>query len=91
MATNEPPRPNQPDVNYYPDFVKYQKRTERRLQNEDLESVLQLGLPQKIDCAAAWDRSIEERPESWLYYLDAEDVEEIDQALARFQCMRAGG
>lgn len=87
MATNEPPRHGQPDINYYPDIVTYQKRTERRLQSEDLERVLQLRLPQKIDCAAAWDRSVEGRPESWLYYLDADDVEEIDQALARFQCM----
>jgi len=87
MATNELPMPSQPDINYYPDIVKYQKRTERRLQIEDLDRVLRLGLPQKIDCAAAWDRSIQERPESWLYYLDADDVEEIDQALASFQCM----
>jgi hypothetical protein len=85
MAASELPGLRQPDIDYYPDIVKYQKRTERRLQSDDLETVLRDGLPPRIDCPAAWGPSTAETPELWLHHLDADDIQEINQALARFQ------
>ena len=84
MAVNSQPC-GQPDISYYPDIVKYRKRTERRLKNEDLETNLRRGLPQKIDSPAAWDSSIAYRSTSWLYHLSTDDIKEINQALASFQ------
>lgn len=76
----------QPDISYYPNFDKYKHRTERRLKSEQLDNSLRYDLPQRIISSSAWGKSIAESPDSWLYHLDAGDIDEINEAVAHFEC-----
>jgi hypothetical protein len=77
--------PLQPDIGYWPDYQKYRDREQRRHREEELDTVLRPGLPSKIDSLAAWESSLGEKPEKWLFHLSLEDIREIDEAVAGFQ------
>ena len=79
----------QPDISYYPDFAKYQARTERRLQSETIDKTLPAGFPQKLKSSLVWEgqdfKHTEEGKEDWIYRLNHEQLDEIDVALAYFK------
>jgi hypothetical protein len=83
--TDQPQSPVQPDISYYPDICKYRERRERRQREEKLDTVLASGIPSIIDSPAAWEGSIKENSELWLFHLSHDEIYEIDEAMATFQ------
>lgn len=45
----------QPDIQYHPDYEKYQARTLRRKQNEVLQVTLPDGFPPQLDSPLVWE------------------------------------
>jgi hypothetical protein len=84
-TTVEAQIPVQPDIGYWPDYQKYKDREHRRCREEELDTVLRSGLPSKIDSLAAWESSLGDKPELWLFHLSLEDICEIDKAVGDFQ------
>ncbi|KAL1845786.1 hypothetical protein VTK73DRAFT_431 [Phialemonium thermophilum] len=81
-----PGPPGQPDIDYAPDLEKYKRRTQRRLQTEELPRTLPPGFPEKLDSPLAWDGATVGDHYQWNYELTPSDIEEIEQALRHFQC-----
>lgn len=81
----------QPDIDYEPDFEKYQRRTKLRLENQDegTKNALPAGFPHKLVSDLVWDGKDFPAPgsgtEPWVHNLSAGELEEIDQALAHFK------
>lgn len=77
----------QPDISYTPDFNKYQTRIKQRLATEKLKSrPLPPGFPDKLHSDLVWeDDGLADRY-NWTYELNAEEVEELEDALKHFKC-----
>ncbi|PLB44090.1 Clavaminate synthase-like protein [Aspergillus steynii IBT 23096] len=78
----------QPDIQYHPDFAKYQARTQRRQEHETLATTLPQGFPAKLSSPLVWHGKDIERQEDWVYTLSAEQLDELDAALRAFQALR---
>jgi hypothetical protein len=81
----------QPDISYYPEFTKYQARTNWRLQTEDIDKTLPDGFPARLESPLVWEgrdfEGVEEGKEDWIYRLGDEQLDEIDAALKHFICL----
>jgi hypothetical protein len=78
-------QPVQPDIQYHPDYVKYQARTRHRKETDSLQTSLPAGFPQKLTSPLVWEgKDIEERSD-WIYQLSDEQLDEIDAALKSFK------
>lgn len=78
----------QPDIGYKPDFEKYQARTKLRLQTEPLrEKGLPPGFPRQLVSDLVWEGEGLADKYDWTYTLTAEDIEELERALAHFKCL----
>lgn len=87
MSTTETiTRPVQPDIQYHPDYEKYQARTLRRKQSEDLQTTLPDGFPPQLDSPLVWEGKDIEKRDDWIYHLSDAQLDEIDAALAHFKC-----
>ena len=76
-----------PDIDYKPDFEKFQARTKLRLQNEDLKNVrLPIGFPQRLESDFVWEGDDLAEKYDWTYVLTEADVEELEDALTGFKC-----
>ena len=80
------PPPGQPDIAYHPDWDKYQARAARRLRTEDLPKTLPDGFPTELKGELVWDGETIAQEYNWTYVLSAEQLDEIDRALAHFKC-----
>ncbi|KAH8825797.1 hypothetical protein DL96DRAFT_1670168 [Flagelloscypha sp. PMI_526] len=84
----EVPTPGGPDIIYHPDEVKYKARTERRLKEDPSlpTTPLPAGFPTKLESPLVWEgKDYEEKGEKeWTYDLNAQELEEIDDALKSF-------
>ncbi|KAF2031721.1 Clavaminate synthase-like protein [Setomelanomma holmii] len=76
-----------PDINYKPDYEKYQARVERRLASEQLNSTLPIGFPQKLESDLVWDSTDIGARYDWTYPLTTTDLEEIESALQHFKSL----
>lgn len=79
------PPPGQPDIAYHPDWDKYQARAARRLRSETLPKTLPGGFPTQLEGKLVWDGETIAKEYDWTYVLSAQQLEEIDQALAHFK------
>ena len=77
----------QPDIDYKPDFEKYQARAKFRLQTEPLDQArLPLGFPQELVSDLVWEGDGLADKYEWTYALTPEQVEELEDALKHFKC-----
>ncbi|CAG9954286.1 unnamed protein product [Clonostachys rosea f. rosea IK726] len=79
------PPPGQPDIAYHPDWDKYQARAARRTQTEDLPKTLPEGFPKELKGDLVWEGETIAQQYDWTYVLSADQLAEIDSALAHFK------
>ncbi|PYH46218.1 uncharacterized protein BP01DRAFT_381855 [Aspergillus saccharolyticus JOP 1030-1] len=75
----------QPDIQYHPDWDKYQARTARRKTTEDLPSAVPAGFPIQLVSDLVWEGREVETRDDWLVRLSETELDEIDGALQRFR------
>lgn len=80
--------PGQPDISYTPDFEKYLARVQRREKHEKLNMSLPPGFPTKLESDLVWDGANIGDKYNWTYELNAEELEDIENALHHFKCKR---
>lgn len=78
-------QPAQPDIQYHPDFVKYQDRTRRRKETESLQTTLPAGFPAQLISPLVWEGKEIENRSDWIYTLNDTQLDEIDAALKSFK------
>lgn len=78
-------QPVQPDIQYHPDYEKYQALTRRRKETESLQTSLPKGFPEKLTSPLVWDGKDIEKNSDWVYKLSDEQLDEIDAGLKSFK------
>ncbi|KAJ5664133.1 hypothetical protein N7507_004864 [Penicillium longicatenatum] len=81
-------RPSQPDIQYHPDWAKYQARSRQRKKIETLQTSLPAGFPQRLVSPLVWDGKGIEKHDDWIYQLSDAQLDEIDAALVSFKAIR---
>lgn len=80
----------QPDIEYQPDFKKYQARTKARLHTEPLDqSSLPPGFPQRLESDLVWEGESLANQYDWTYVLTEAEIEELEEALTYFKCQQS--
>ncbi|KAK1725131.1 TfdA family taurine catabolism dioxygenase TauD [Colletotrichum acutatum] len=87
MATATLTRPVQPDIQYAPNYQKFQARTARRVQEPGLPTSLPKSLPQKFTSDMVWEGATLANEYNWTYALTTEQLDELDAALAHFRAL----
>lgn len=80
-------RPIQPDIEYHPDFSKYQERTRLRLQAGNLPTSVPTGFPTKLVSPLVWEGKDIEKRGDWAYQLNDNQLDEIETALHHFKAL----
>ncbi|KAJ5883607.1 uncharacterized protein N7473_010493 [Penicillium subrubescens] len=80
-------QPVQPDIQYHPDYVKYQARSRQRKETESLQTSLPAGFPQKLTSPLVWEGKDIEQRSDWIYQLSDEQLDEIDAGLKSFKAL----
>lgn len=80
------PPPGQPDIEYAPNYAKFQARSERRLQTETLQTSVPDGFPEQLSGDMVWEGDKLAETYDWTYVLSEEQLIEIDAALKHFKC-----
>lgn len=80
-------RPTQPDIEYHPDFAKYQERTRLRLESGNLQTDVPTGFPSQLISPLVWKGKDIEKRSDWAYHLNDGQLDEIDAALNSFKGM----
>jgi hypothetical protein len=78
--------PGQPDIAYAPDFQKYQARSVRRVQSEELPSGVPEGFPAELKGDLVWEGETVGETYDWTFVLSEQQLAEVDDALKHFQC-----
>ncbi|RMZ77173.1 hypothetical protein DV737_g4504, partial [Chaetothyriales sp. CBS 132003] len=79
--------PHQPDIQYHPDFQKYQSRVKRRLETEAVTTHLPDGFPRQLNSDLVWEGATIGESYDWNFVLTAEHVEELEAALRHFKAL----
>ncbi|EOA90417.1 hypothetical protein ACJQWK_07660 [Exserohilum turcicum] len=77
----------QPDIGYAPDLDKYLARVAHRKATEELPSQLPEGFPRKLKSELVWDGSTIGDQYNFVYEVNAEELEEIEDALKHFKSL----
>lgn len=88
MAISKTDAPRQPDIQYAPDYEKWQARVKHRLATEDLPTILPEGFPQKMRSDLVWDKSDIAARFDWTHHLTDLDLEELEHALQHFKSLK---
>jgi hypothetical protein len=75
----------QPDIQYHPDYEKYQARTQRRKATEVLSKTVPIGFPEQVSSPLVWEGKDVENRDDWIYKLNDAQLDEIDTALKSFK------
>ncbi|CAH0053902.1 unnamed protein product [Clonostachys solani] len=86
VVTNLPP-PGQPDIQYAPNFQKWQARASSRVKNENLKKTLPDGFPTQLKGNLVWDGDSVAKSYDWVYQLSTDELKEIDTAVAHFKTL----
>lgn len=78
--------PRQPDINYAPDYDKWQARAARRVAAGGLPTRVPEGFPEQLTGDLVWEGETLADTYDWTYVLSPEQLAEIDAALAHFKC-----
>ncbi|KAK1987605.1 TfdA family taurine catabolism dioxygenase TauD [Colletotrichum cereale] len=87
MATVTVARPVQPDIQYAPDYQKFQARVARRSQEPGLPKTLPEGLPAQLKSDMVWEGATLASEHDWIYVLTPGQLDELDAALAHFKSL----
>lgn len=78
--------PAQPDISYVPNVEQYGRRTQRRMETEDLHLTgLPTGFPPKLVSKFVWEGQDVARDDDFVYALSDAQVAEIESALGHFK------
>jgi hypothetical protein len=78
----------QPDIDYAPNFQKYQARTKFRLQTEPLDlKSLPSGFPKRLESDLIWEGEGLAEKYDWTHVLTPEQVQELENALTHFKSL----
>ncbi|PYH97867.1 putative TfdA family oxidoreductase [Aspergillus ellipticus CBS 707.79] len=77
--------PTQPDIQYHPDWDKYQARTSRRKATETLQQSVPHGFPTQLDSKLVWEGQEVESRDDWVVQLTDAELDEIDATLKSFK------
>ncbi|EUC36704.1 hypothetical protein COCCADRAFT_2348 [Bipolaris zeicola 26-R-13] len=77
----------QPDIDYAPDLDKYLARVARRKATEELSSQLPDGFPHELNSDLVWNGSDITERYNFVYELNGEELQEIDDALEYFKSL----
>lgn len=80
------PPPGQPEINYAPNYDNWQARASRRLAAGNLPSKVPEGFPEQLTGDVVWQGANLAESYDWTYVLNAEQLAEIDRAVAHFKC-----
>jgi hypothetical protein len=85
-AFTAPQNPQQPDIEYHPDRVKWQARTTRRLEADPslLTSAVPEGFPKQLDSPLVWQSEDWKNETEWVYQLNGAEIKEISDAVKHF-------
>lgn len=75
----------QPDIQYQPDYAKYQDRVRHRKATESFRTDLPVGFPTQLDSPLVWEGKDVEKSSEWAYKLSDAQLDEIDAALKTFK------
>lgn len=78
--------PGQPDIDYAPDFAKYQARAARRVETERLPTTVPEGFPDQLRGDMVWEGDTVAETYDWTYVLNEDELAEIDEAVRYFKC-----
>lgn len=78
--------PGQPDIQYAPDYAKYQARGARRVQTEELPTSVPEGFPDQLEGKMVWEGETLADTYDWTYVLKEDQLAEIDEAVKHFKC-----
>ncbi|EKJ72856.1 hypothetical protein FPSE_06902 [Fusarium pseudograminearum CS3096] len=81
------PPPGQPDISYHPNWETYQARVARRTQTENLSKEIPEGFPKELKGDLVWEGETVAKEYKWTYTFTAEQLEDIDNALAHFKSL----
>ncbi|EFQ25869.1 TfdA family Taurine catabolism dioxygenase TauD [Colletotrichum graminicola] len=87
MTTHTIARLVQPDIQYAPDYQKFQARVARRTQEPGLSKTLPEGLPAQFKNDMVWDGATLANEYDWTYVLTPDELDELDGALAHFKSL----
>lgn len=76
----------QPDIDYAPDLDKYLARVARRQKSEQLGTELPPGFPKQLESDLVWNGADVAEKYNFVYELNAEELQEIEEALVYFKC-----
>lgn len=79
------PPPGQPDIEYAPDYEKYQARGARRVKTESLPTSVPEGFPAQLKGDMVWEGETVAQTYDWTYVLNEEQLAEIDAAVKHFK------
>lgn len=79
--------PGQPDIQYAPDYAKYQARAARRVQTENLPNSVPEGFPDQLEGYMVWEGETIAQTYDWTYVLNEDQLAEIDEAVKQFKGM----
>ncbi|KAF3764193.1 hypothetical protein M406DRAFT_62540 [Cryphonectria parasitica EP155] len=79
--------PGQPDIQYAPDYEKYQARGARRLQTEKLPTSVPEGFPDQLTGDMVWEGETLAETYDWTYVLKEDQLAEIDEAVQHFKSL----
>ncbi|KAJ5578206.1 uncharacterized protein N7459_007170 [Penicillium hispanicum] len=80
-------QPTQPDIEYHPNYAKYQDRSRRRKATETLQTSVPTGFPQQLVSPLVWEGKDVEKRSDWIYQLNNAQLDEIDAALKSFKAL----
>ncbi|PYH87314.1 putative TfdA family oxidoreductase [Aspergillus uvarum CBS 121591] len=75
----------QPDIQYHPDWDKYQARTARRKATETLPQTVPDDFPAELVSNLVWEGKDVESRDDWVVRLTETELDEIDGALQSFK------
>ncbi|KAH0847179.1 hypothetical protein AYO21_02566 [Fonsecaea monophora] len=80
----------QPDIQYSPDFHKYEARVKRRLETEKTlaTKTLPAGFPRRLQSDFVWDGASIAKDFDWTFVLKPEHIKELEHALAHFKSLK---
>ncbi|KAG6809387.1 hypothetical protein H0H92_000456 [Tricholoma furcatifolium] len=95
MATNAAVLPDDnatsisPDIEYRPDYAKWQARTARRLREDPTlpNTPLPDGFPKRLDSPLVWEGKEWQDESQWVYELSDIELKEIDDAVRYFHSL----
>ncbi|KAK2053334.1 TfdA family taurine catabolism dioxygenase TauD [Colletotrichum caudatum] len=87
MTTVTVARPVQPDIQYAPNYQKFQARVARRIQEPGLPKTLPEGLPAELKNDMVWNGATLASEYDWTYILTPDQLDELDAALAHFKSL----